>query len=212
MTQKGLVSDLVLDANLFPTKELGAVVQAKMWQSILANDFRNGLGKPEIDHITMARGGEAHVEFDKDGISITMYDDGNLRILDEKFSEARSIKFERIISTVSTFLTRITGHPVKIDVNIRLHMTISDVALRKFIKDGVRFTGTKAFLKALGRYKGMKSVLLKLSDHLDMIIFYPDHIDFLYHDTITSSHRKLLVRAMAVTSMNYLKTMRKYAA
>lgn len=160
----------------------------------------------------MGRGGESHIEYEHKGMSIVVYDDGELVIFDRKFSFARCDEIERTIAAVFRVVTRTMKKRVSYDIDFRLHMLITEASLKKFVKENIRFTGTPKLQEALGRYRGLRSVFLALSKDLDMVIFYPAHFDFFYHRTIPSDpNRKAFVSSFVTTSMKYLEAMRRYA-
>lgn len=212
MVQKTFGSELIFDGDLEPSKKLGQAIRGKLWQNILSIDFRKSLRNPEIRHTAMGTGGESHVMFDVRGIWVTIYDDGEVRIFDEKFTMARSTEIEHILRAVFQLATRTANKRVNYDVNLRLHMLITEPSLKKFLNEGVRFAGNSRFLKAIGRYKGLRSFLMRINDNVGMSLTFPNHIDFLYHDVISSgSNRKAFVSSFVTRSMNLLKSMSRYA-
>ena len=212
MVQNTLVSELMFDADLEPSKRLGSEIRGKLWQNILSISFRKSLGNPEIRHITMGSGGESHVMYDVRGMWVSVYDDGELRVFDDKFTIARSTEVEHILKAVFQLVTRTANKRVNYDVDLRLHMLATEPSLKKFLKESVQFSGKSTFLKAIGRYKGLRSFLIRMSDNFGISLTFPDHIDFLYHDTISSgSNRKGFVSSFATKSMKFLKSMSRYA-
>jgi hypothetical protein len=211
MAQKKLASNLVFDLTLSPKKELGPTLQGKLWQKLLGSAFRSGLGKLELDHVVTG-GGESHIRYDTKGMAITAYEDGTFTLHDSKFSVPRTSDLERILTAFFEVVNATTKRRVNFDADARLHMILSDRSLKKFLDDNVQFSATSKFERVFGHSKGLKSFLLQISDDVGMVVFHPNHLDFLYHAKVASDpRRKPFVSAFVVGSMKYLDSMGRYA-
>ncbi len=202
---------MTLVLSLEPKKELSSTLQKKLWQNLLGTDFQSLIGKPEIDHIVTGSG-ESHIEYHMDGFELLVYENGLLNLSDSKISIARTSKVERILTAFLQTISHAANKKLEFSVTARLHLALLDEGVKRFLKSNIGFTRTSKLRKVFGNYVGLKSFLLKITDSLDMAVFSPAHIDYLYRGTVNaSSSRKPFVRSLVTTSMNHLKAMRRYA-
>jgi len=212
MVRKRALASLGFDLTLTTKKELGPKVQGKLWQNLLGTAFRSALGEPELDHVVTGTGGESHVQYDTKGITLTAYDNGRLDLTDPEFSRSRASEMDRILGAFFQVVKRTAKRKVTFRAHARLHMMLADRWLKKFLEDNIQFRATPKLRRALGDYKGVKSVLLGLSENQDMVVFSPDHIDFLCHSVITSDlKRKPFVVDFVTVSMKRVDSMGRFA-
>jgi hypothetical protein len=212
MVRKKALASLGFDLTLTTKKELGSKVQGKLWQNLLGTAFRSALGRPELDHVVTGTGGESHVQYETKEITVIVYDNGRLDLFDSNFSRSRASEMERILRAFFQVVNRTTNRKVTFRARARLHMMLADRSLKKFLDDNIQFKATPKLRRALGDYKGVKSVLLGMSENQDMVVFSPDHVDFLYHSEITSDlSRKPFVVDFVTVSMKHVDSMRRFA-
>jgi hypothetical protein len=212
MVRRKTFANLAFNLSLAPKKEFGAKLQGKLWQNLLGSAFRSTLGKSEVDHVVTGAGGESHVQYDDKGITLIAYDNGSLDLTDSEFSRSRASEMEKLLSAFFQVVNRTTNRKVTFTANARLHMMLADRSLKKFLDDNIQFRAAPKLRRALGDYKGVKSVLLGMSENQDMVVHSPDHIDFLYHSVIKSDlKRKLFVVDFVTVSMKRVDSMRRFA-
>jgi hypothetical protein len=212
MVRKKTSANLAFNLTLVPKRELGARLQGKLWQNLLGTAFRSALGEPELDHVVTSTGGESHVQYDTKGISLIAYDYGRLDLNDSEFSRSQTSEMERILGAFFQVVNRTINRKVIFKADARLHMSLSDPSLEKFLGDNIRFRVTPKLRRALGDYKGVKSLLLGMSKDQDMVVFSPDHVDFLYHSDIRSDLKsKAFVVDFVTASMKHLDSMRRFS-
>ena len=212
MAQKGRMTECGFNASLTPHKKIGLAVRGQLWQNLLGTRLRTNLGNPEINHITMGTGGESHIEYRLKGLEIVLYDDGDLSLDDYNFAVTRSTQVERALTALFKVMNDTTKKKIDFDVTMSMHIRFADKSLSKFMTTNVHFIATRKLRRAFGKIGGVRSFLLRLTDNLDMVVFSSNHIDFLYHATVSSgSDRKPFVRQFVANSMKYVESMRRYA-
>lgn len=91
-------------------------------------------------------------------------------------------------------------------------MYVKDPSAKKLLRGGIRFAPTKQFRSAIKGYKGLISFILRISDTLSIVFTYPNHLDFMYHRKLSGElYRKPFINAFISISMEYVKSLRKYA-
>lgn len=212
MPQTKLATDMNLHITLKPKRKLPSSLERKFWQSLLGNDFRDSLGRPEVDHFASGGPGESHIEYRVGSIEILPSDDGELIIFDREYAPSKSPEVQRVITAFLQAAKQTAHKRVDFEIDARLHLILVGYSSKRFLTENVRFSPTRRFIQAFGKHSSVRSFLLQLSENLDVAVFHPDHLDFLYHGTIaTSPNGKTFVSSFMATCMNYLRIIRRHA-
>jgi hypothetical protein len=209
---KRLVKDVGLSIRLTPKRELSLSAQRRLWQKLLDQDFRSSIGKPEIDHIVSSGPNESHVHYRIAGIDFVIYDRGRADMNVEKFVAGRTRQIEKILAAILRAIGQATPKPWNLEVSALLHVILPNPAMRRFLRENMRVRPTPKFREAFGKYVGFRSFVLMISNTLSISFVSPSHIDFLYHDTIsTAPSQKPFVDDFAIKSMQYIESVGRCA-
>jgi hypothetical protein len=209
---KEVAKDVKLTVNLSPKRQLSSSARGRLWQKLLDPDFRTSLGEVRIDHISSGGSGESHVEYLLDGIDALITDRGHTDVDLTKLIPERTRQLEKMLSSVIAEVGRAARKKVDLNLNGLLHLMLVKPVMTRFMAENIRFVASPEFFRVF-RNKGVKSFLLRLSDTLDVVVGTRGHLDFLYHDTIsTTSNRKPFVGRFLTLSTRYIESLRRRAS
>lgn len=212
ISQKKLVKDVSLTIHLRPKKELSLSSSGKLWKKLLDYGFRSSMGKIDIDHIASSGPGESHVEYKMGSIDVLMYDTGRIDIDDDKFIPARSRQLDKILTVILSAIGGTAKKRLDVEVSALIHLILVGPSLSRFLGQNIAVRTTPKFRKAFRKYIGFKSTLLQISSTLDVVFQGPSHLDFLYHDVVsTAANRKPFVDQFTRTTMQYIESISRLA-
>jgi len=125
---------------------------------------------------------------------------------------ARSNEVQNILREILRIITVASHKSVEYQIRAMLHIIVAHSSMKRFLKDNIKFVSNPQFNKVFGDSLGLRGFYLLMSKNLSIAFGAPDDLDFIYRGTIsTGQYQKPFIRSLLSTSMNYVRSLRKYA-